>query len=282
MWVWEKLSSSKWLDAWEERFHGNSNLVIHVLKGGKTLRVEVFCESKKDAEAIVVRFGGRVKQLKNADWQKPVAVPPPLKIRDRFVVTQEAGEKALKALAKAHPGREVLSIPPEMAFGTGDHATTSSCLRLLVDVAKKRGAGWSCADLGTGTGLLAIAAGKLGAEPIFACDYDPFAVKVAERNCERSGVFGVELKEVDVLKWKPRKKYDVVLANIFSTVLIQAFPVISKLVKPGGDLILSGILASQAWDVFEAGARHGFGFPTVVRKGKWVTARGGWMKDLVD
>jgi ribosomal protein L11 methyltransferase len=85
-----------------------------------------------------------------------------------------------------------------------------------------------------------------------------------------------------VLKWKPRKQYDVVLANIFSTVLIQAFPVISKLVKPGGDLILSGILASQAWDVFEAGARHGFGFPTVVKKGKWVTAKGGWMKDLVD
>lgn len=282
MWVWEKLSAAKWLDAWEERFHGNSNLVIHVLKGGKTLRVEVFCESEGDAEAIVRRFGGRVKQLKSADWEKPVEVPAPLKIRDRFLVTQEADENALEALAKAYPGREVLSIPPEMAFGTGDHATTSSCLRLLVDVGRKRGEGWSCADLGCGTGLLAIAAGKLGAEPIFACDFDPFAVKVAERNCKRSGVAGVEIKELDVLKWKPRKKYDVVLANLFSTVLIEAFPVISKLVKPGGELILSGILASQAWDVFEAGARHGFGFPTIVKKGKWVTARGGWMKDLVD
>lgn len=282
MWVWEKLSGAKWLDAWEERFHGNSNLVIHVLKGGKTLRVEVFCEKEKDAEAIVERFGGRVKQLKSADWMKPVQVPPPLKIRDRFVVTQEDRPKALKALAEEHPGREVLSIPPEMAFGTGDHATTSTCLRLLVDTAKAREGRWSCADLGCGTGLLAIAAGKLGADPIFACDYDPFAVTVTERNCERSGVSGVEVKELDVLKWKPRKKYDVVMANIFSTVLIQAFPVISKLVKPGGDLILSGILASQAWDVFEAGARCGFGFPTVVKKGKWVTAKGGWMKDLVD
>ena len=242
----------------------------------------VFCENKKAAEEIVTRFGGRVKQHKNADWQKPAEIPAPLKIRDRFLVTQEDRPKELKKLEKAYPGREVLSIPPEMAFGTGDHATTSSVLRLLVDVGKKRGAGWSCADLGCGTGLLAIAAGKLGAEPIFACDYDPFAVKVTERNCERSGIAGVEIKEVDVLKWKPRKQYDVVLANIFSTVLIQAFPVISKLVKPGGDLILSGILASQAWDVFEAGARHGFGFPTVVKKGKWVTAKGGWMKDLVD
>ncbi|MGB6220388.1 50S ribosomal protein L11 methyltransferase [Haloferula sp.] len=282
MWVWEKLSASKWLDAWEERFRGNSNLVIHVLKGGKTLRVEVFCEKQKDAEAIVERFGGRVKQLKSTDWMKPAPVPPPLKIRDRFVVTQEGRPKALKALEKQYPGREVLSIPPEMAFGTGDHATTSTCLRLLVDAAREREGGWSCADLGCGTGLLAIAAGKLGADPIFACDYDPFAVTVAERNCARSGVSGVEIKELDVLKWKPGKKYDVVMANIFSTVLVQAFPVIAKLLKPGGDLILSGILATQAWDVFEAGARSGFGFPTVVKKGKWVTAKGGWMKDLVD
>ncbi|MEM9236513.1 MAG: 50S ribosomal protein L11 methyltransferase [Verrucomicrobiota bacterium] len=280
MWVWEKLSAANWLDAWEERFHGNPNLVIHVLKGGKTLRVEVFCESREEGERIARRFGGRVKELKKDDWQKPVEVPPPLKIRDRFVVTQEAGTKALKAMADEFSGREILSIPPEMAFGTGDHATTSTCLRFLVDVAKQGKSEWSCADLGCGSGLLAIAAGKLGAEPIFACDFDPFAVKVTERNCERNGVEGVEVKEIDVLKWKPREKYDVVMANIFSTVLIQAFPVLSKVVKPGGDLILSGILASQAWEVFEEAARHGFGFPKVVKKGKWVTARGGWMRDL--
>ncbi|BCX48626.1 50S ribosomal protein L11methyl transferase [Haloferula helveola] len=281
MWVWEKLSASKWLDAWEDRFHGNPNFVVHVLKGGKTLRVEVFCETKKDAEAIVERFGGRVKRLKNADWQKPVTVPPPLKIRDRFLVTQEDSERKLKSLAKEHAGREVISIPPEMAFGTGDHATTSTCLRFLVDIGRERGSGWSCADLGCGTGLLAVAAAKLGADPVFACDFDPFAVTVTERNAERNGTPGIRVEEIDILKWKPRKAYDVVLANIFSTVLIQAFPVISKVVRPGGDLVLSGILASQAWDVFEAAAAHGFGFPQVVKKGKWVTARGGWMSDLV-
>jgi ribosomal protein L11 methyltransferase len=84
-----------------------------------------------------------------------------------------------------------------------------------------------------------------------------------------------------VLKWKPRKKgYDVVLANIFSTVLIQAWPVIVRSIAPGGDLIVSGILASQAWDVFTAAASNGIGFTKVVRKGKWVTARGGRMVDL--
>ena len=280
MFVWSKLSASKWLDAWEDRFHGNPNFVLHVLKGGKSVRVEVFCATKPDAEAIAKQFGGSVRKL-STDWKKTVPViPPPLKVRTSLLVTQAATAKDLKQLAKDHPGRDIISIPPEMAFGTGDHATTSTCLRLLVDIAKSRGENWSCADLGTGSGLLAIAAKKLGAGDVFACDYDPFAVKVAERNFERNGTPGVETKELDILKWKPRKKYDVVLANIFSTVLIQAFPVITKTLKPGGDIILSGILASQAWDVFTAAASLGLGFPEVVKKGKWVTARGGWMNDL--
>ncbi len=280
MFVWSKLSAAKWLDAWEDRFHGNPNFVLHVLKGGKSVRVEVFCASKSEAEAIAKQFGGSVRKL-SADWKNAgPEIPPPLKVRDKFIVTQAAAAKDLKQLAKDFPGREVISIPPEMAFGTGDHATTSTCLRFLVDIAKSRPAGWSCADLGTGSGLLAIAAKKLGAGETFACDYDPFAVAVAERNFSRNHVEGIETKELDILKWKPRKKYDVVLANIFSTVLIQAFPVIVKTLKPGGDIVLSGILASQAWDVFTAAAAHGLGFPEVIKKGKWVTARGGWMNDL--
>jgi ribosomal protein L11 methyltransferase len=73
-----------------------------------------------------------------------------------------------------------------------------------------------------------------------------------------------------------------VLANLFSTVLIQAWPVIAKSIAPGGDLIVSGILASQAWEVFTAAASEGIGFTKVIKKGKWVTARGGRMADLVE
>lgn len=282
MWVWEKLSSARWLDAWEERFRGNPNFVLEVIKGGKTLRVAVFCAGCAEAEAIAERFGGRVRELKQADWQRAQEVPPPLRIRDRFLVTQEDDLDRLRQLAIAHPGRELISIPPEMAFGTGDHATTSTCLRFLVDLAKEREPGWSCADLGCGTGVLAIASRKLGAAEVYACDFDPFAVAVTRRNAERNATSDLAIEERDVLKWKPKRRYDVVLANLFSTVLIEAFPVLAKLVKPGGELILSGILASQAWDVFEAGAGVGFGFPQVVKKGKWVTARGGWMKDLIE
>ena len=140
---------------------------------------------------------------------------------------------------------------------------------------------WSAADLGTGTGVLAIAARKLGCNEIYACDFDPFAVKVAQRNTERNGCPEMDIKAQDVLKWNPRKRgYDLVMANLFSTVLIQAWPVIAKSLAPGGDLIVSGILASQAWDVFTAAAQHGLGFTQVIKKGKWVSARGGHMVDL--
>ena len=283
MYVWSKLSAAKWIDAWEDRFHGNPNFVLDFLKGGKSVRVQVFCESKRDADAIVKQFGGSVRKLASSDWQKPVEPPRPLKVRDVFLLTPETRKKELDALKKEHPKRELIMIPPEMAFGTGDHATTSTCLRLLVDVARKRkGTDWSVADLGTGTGLLAIAARKLGSGLVYACDFDPFAGTVAERNAVRNHTDGIEVKEQDILKWKPRKKgYDVVLANIFSTVLIQAWPVIAKSVAPGGDLIVSGILASQAWDVFEAAAKSGLGFTKVIKKGKWVTAHGGHMDDLI-
>ena len=283
MFVWSKLSAVRWMDAWEERFAGNPNLVIEIIKGGKSIRVRLFCETKKAADAIVRQFGGSVRQMAGGEWNKPVAPPRPLKVRDVFLLTPENRPKELAALKKANPKREIIVIPPEMAFGTGDHATTSTCLRLLVDVARSRkGTDWTVADLGTGTGVLAIAARKMGSGETYACDFDPFAVAVGVRNIERNGTPEIQMKEQDVLKWKPRKKgYDVVMANLFSTVLIEAWPVIAKSLAPKGDLIVSGILATQAWEVFKAAASNGLGFTKVIKKGKWVTAHGGHLADLI-
>jgi len=281
--VWSKLSAAQWIDAWEDRFAGNPNVVIEYLKGGKSVRVTVYCQTRAAADAIAEQFGGSVRELVHAEWNKPAPVPRPLKVRDVFLITAETAADKLEALRKQHPKRQLISIPPEMAFGTGDHATTSTCLRLLVDISRERaGTGWTVADLGTGTGLLAVAARKLGSGAVYACDFDPFAVAVAARNAERNAADGIELQEQDLLKWEPREAgYDVVVANIFSTVLIQAWPVIARSLAPGGDLVVSGILADQAWDVFTAAASEGLGFTRVVRKGKWVTARGGHLRDLV-
>ena len=289
MFVWSKLTSAQWADAWEERFAGHPNLVIEYLKGAKSLRLRVFCQIQKEAAEIQARFGGSIRKTHAAEWNKPATLPRPLKVRDAFLLTAESRPRELAALRKSNPGREIISIPAEMAFGTGDHATTSTCLRLLVDVSRSADFSppgstktWSVADLGTGTGVLAIAACKLGASDVYACDFDPFAVAAAKRNAGRNGTPDIRIEEQDVLKWKPRKNgYDLVLANLFSTILIQAWPVIARSLAPGGHLIVSGILHTQAWDVFTAAAGHGLGFSKVVRKGKWITARGGHMTDLI-
>jgi len=283
MFVWSKLSAVKWMDAWEERFCGNPNLVIEYLKGGKSIRIRLFCNTGKEAKAVVEQFGGSVRPMTGAEWNPPVAPPRPVKVRDILLLTAETRPQEIAAIQQNHPRRQIISIPPEMAFGTGDHATTSTCLRLLVDIARERkGSAWSVADLGTGTGVLAIAARKLGAGETFACDFDPFAVAAAGRNAIRNHTPEILTKKQDVLHWRPRNKgYTLVMANLFSSILIEAWPVIAKALAPGGDLIVSGILASQAWEVVTAAASNGLGFTRVITKGKWVSARGGHLADLI-
>ena len=173
----------------------------------------------------------------------------------------------------------VIPIPPALAFGTGDHATTSTCLRLLTDVArehKKAGKSWSMLDAGCGTAILAIAAAKLGAGPIEGFDFDPHAVKNAIKNAKANGVSKtVALDERDVLIWKPKRgeQWDCICANLFSTILEQAFPTLVKALAPKGQLIISGILHDHAPGCLAAGEKAGLTFDKVIRKGKWVTAR---------
>ena len=267
MWVWSKLSGIKWADAWEERFFGNPNSVISEIKGGKSVRVEVYCENEQAALEIKEQFGGSVRALKNQNWVAMSAPKAePLMIRDRLVISQVEVDPV------NYPGRKVIVVPPEMAFGTGDHPTTSSCLRRLVDLSRNLKSGWSFLDLGTGSGVLAIAARLLGAGPIEAFDFDAKAVEVANLNATRNGVQDLSIFEADVFTWKSRKKFEVVAANLFSTVLIEALPLIRKWVKPAGRLILSGILHEQWTEVCAKAEECGFLFLDHKRKGKWVTA----------
>ena len=275
MWVWSKLSGVQWQDAWEERFYGNPNSVISELKGGKSIRVEVYSETKAEAEEIQSQFGGSVRELKSQNWAAMTTeVGPPINIRGRLLVTGEREEGKLAKLRGENPGRDVISIPPDMAFGTGDHATTSTCLRFLVDIAHEReGREWDLLDLGTGSGLLAIAAIKLDASSAYGCDYDPLAVKVAERNLVANGTPEVELAQFDVLEWTPPRKWKVVAANLFCDVLQAGFGTIVKALQDDGDLMVSGILADQWEPTREAGESAGLDFFEVKKKGKWVTAR---------
>ncbi len=279
MHVWSKLSSAKWRDAWEERFLGlgQTDAVISELPGGKSVRVEVYCETEARAREIAAQFGGSVRELKRQNWA--ALAPPrraPIKIRDALLITGEAEPGRLHELAAAHPGRGVISIPAELAFGTGDHATTSTCLRLLVDISRayaRAGRGWSMLDLGTGTGLLAIAAHKLGAAPVEGFDFDPTAVAVATRNLERNGAAAAEVYGADVFEWEPDpgRAFDVVAANLFADVLCPNLGKIAAALAPGGHWILSGILREHEGDVLAAARSAGLPEPEAKRKGKWVT-----------
>lgn len=273
MWVWSKLSGARWADAWEERFYGNPNAVLTLLKGGKSVRVEVYCGSEAEGEVIRREFGGSVRFLARETWAVPRhQEKAPLLIRDRIVITQDERKATRQALEGKYPGRAVIAIPPEMAFGTGDHPTTATCLRFLADEARRRdGTEWRILDLGCGSGVLVMVGRLLGAVEGVAVDYDPQAVEVTRGNLERNGVDGVEVLEADVLRWTTRRSYEVVAANLFAGVLRGALGRMERWLKGGGRVILSGILWDQWEDTREAAEAAGFEVLEHRRKGKWVS-----------
>jgi ribosomal protein L11 methyltransferase len=271
MWIWSKLSAARWRDAWEERFHAlaDTRLVITEMAGKPAVRVEMYCRSSVAAERIRRQFGGTVRKLKNRNWAA-MATPQiaPIKIRDRFLVVSETDKAALASHRGRHPSRELLNIPVEMAFGTGDHPTTATCLRLLCD---RDLAGRSVLDLGCGTGILAIASKKLGARRVLGVDFDPAAVAAAKRNAKRNAVPDIDFLRRDALTWTPPDRFAVVLANIFADALTALFPKIKRCLTRDGTLILSGLLRTSVPGVLAEGRRFGFEFSQVIVRGKWVT-----------
>ena len=138
-------------------------------------------------------------------------------------------------------------LDPGLSFGTGQHPTTSFCLTALVHV-YKNGTRQSFLDIGTGSGILAIAAVKLGYQPVQAFDFDPESVRVARANARKNRV-ETRLRPVrsDITKMpvKAARKYDLVCANLISTLLISEKRRIVSRLKPGGILVLAGILAAE-------------------------------------
>jgi ribosomal protein L11 methyltransferase len=158
-----------------------------------------------------------------------------------------------------------------MAFGTGEHATTAACLRFLCQEAGRIGKDWTMLDIGTGSGILAISAEKLGAKRVDAFDYDERAIKAAQANMRRNRCGRIKTTKTNLLRWKPRKTYPLVAANVFSEILRLAAPQITAAVRPGGCLILSGILRQQEHETLETFLLFGLQLEAVSRRGKWVT-----------
>jgi ribosomal protein L11 methyltransferase len=154
----------------------------------------------------------------------------------------------------------ILEIDPGLAFGSGLHPTTQLCLQILENMPLT---GKSVLDVGTGSGILALAALKLGATHIRAVDIDDVAVRVARENFERNGYSLPEGRGVTVetavgsAADRGGRTWNVVLANILANTLIELMPDLAAALSPGGQLILSGLLIEQEVSVTAAANAHG-------------------------
>jgi ribosomal protein L11 methyltransferase len=271
--LWSRISSVKWEDAWLERlrFAGEQNLVIRKFPASRSIRLDLYTDSAT-AKKVKQAFGGTVRPFDSSKWTPPAPrKTTPLRIGG---VLRIYGDE--ERFQKEGPSTKAKSlfIPSGLAFGTGDHATTARCLQLLVDAAKPLDAKeWSLLDLGCGSGILALAGELLGAQKILGCDFDERCVKTSKENAALNDLPRSRFVKADVLRWKPpasagkSSRYDIVAANLYSTILTAAAPMIIDSIKPGGVLILSGILSveeSVLKETFSA-LRH----QETLRRGKW-------------
>jgi ribosomal protein L11 methyltransferase len=218
-------------------------------------RIEIFGEGDRTAVASAIGAGWHWEELADRDWVaenqrsfQPFAIGP-------FWVhpSHEAGPKPADLLP--------LRIDAGMAFGTGTHATTSGCLKMLATL--DRGETANTVDVGCGSGILAIAMAKLWQRPVIGGDNDAEAVEVARENAMLNDVsslcrfvHAIGLRHDGLQAQKP---YDLVVANILAGPLMELAESFSAAVRPGGRTLLSGLLLEQADDILTVYRRWGFG-----------------------
>ena len=158
---------------------------------------------------------------------------------------------------EAEPGEITVLMDPGMAFGTGTHETTRLCAGFVEEYTKP---GCSVLDVGCGSGILAIAAARLGAGKCFACDIDPVAVRVAKENAALNGTDNVTCAVSDLLKQAERIPggYDLVVANIVADIIIRLAPDVGDYLAEDGTFVVSGITAERAEEVLAVLRANGY------------------------
>jgi ribosomal protein L11 methyltransferase len=239
-----------------------------------TVRRALLAELKKLRAAGLPLGSGKIsaQKLPRENWAeswkkhfKPLAVGRTLLLKPSW------------SKLKPRPGQHVITLDPGLSFGTGHHATTSFCLRELVRRSRRaprapRPAPLSFLDIGTGSGILAIAAAKLGYAPIAAFDYDPESLRVARANARlNSELSRLKLAQQDLTQIPLRAEthYDFVCANIIANVLVAERRRIFNRVKPGGTLVLAGILKIEFAAVQRAFEELGLKFLRARNEREW-------------
>ena len=294
MFVWRKRASVAWLAANETALRevAGQRLAIISKPERKNAITEVANPKRHALKKIRARFDGTIEKLPR-NWLAKFSraqTTKPIKIGKRLTIYRSVTSKN-----RSRNKNKSLLIPAGAAFGTGEHATTALSLRLLEQTTRawgaqaaslhssaacrrrllKRGsagslrspeAEWTLLDLGTGTGILALAAKSLGAARVVAIDYDPTAIATAKENARRNKIDNIDFQVADARRWKFPPRIDIITANLFSELLIEILP---KL-KRAQWLILSGILREQEAQLIRALKRNGIAIVETRRRGKWI------------
>ncbi|KYN89928.1 ribosomal protein L11 methyltransferase [Vibrio cidicii] len=217
----------------------------------------------KASKMLVDGFAYKVEQLEDKDWEREwMDNFHPMKFGERLWICPSWRDIP-------DPSAVNVMLDPGLAFGTGTHPTTALCLQWLesLDLGGK-----TVIDFGCGSGILAIAAIKLGAEKVIGIDIDPQALLASKDNAQRNGV--AEQLEVYLPQDQPEGLLaDVVVANILAAPLRELSSIITGLVKPNGLLAMSGVLDTQAEDVANH-YRDAFHIDPIVEQSEWCRISG--------
>ncbi len=207
-----------------------------------------------------------VREVRAADWENAW--------RDHFQVHRVGRRFVIRPTWRSFTPSEddaVIILDPGMAFGTGLHPTTQLCLRALEQCVR---AGCRVADVGTGSGILAIGAGLLGAHEVDALDIDEVAVATATQNVKRNGLEATVRCRQDGPAALPHSRYDVVVANIIARVIEEHAADLVGSAVPGGTVICSGILYERHEAVAQRLIAANLSRPTVEVEGDWCVLSG--------
>ena len=199
-------------------------------------------------------------EKENQDWSK--------KWKEKWQVTHVTENIAVVPSwlsYEPNDGEITITLDPGCAFGTGTHQTTQLCMKAIEKYLKK---GDSMADIGTGSGILAICAKKFGASNVYGCDNDETVIDVCIENAEINGIKDIlfELKTADKLT----EKYDFVCANILHNVLAEIMGDLKNIMKPQAKMVLSGILDEKKPVVLDAIEKHGLRIIETIHQDQWV------------
>lgn len=212
------LDRAKWSRRFEKRLH------------------EVLSRFRTEFPSADIRYTPEniADQNWNHQWEESIGI---IEISNSMIV-----KPSWKKLRKRDRGKIVLRIDPKMSFGTGHHETTRLALLLLQDRIQPNAV---VLDFGTGTGILGIAAAKLGARKVVALDNDPWSITNARENARRNRVdacLSIHLGSVEKLR---KRLYDLILCNIDHSFLTTHLDILIERLKVGGEIIVSGLLSSD-------------------------------------